>query len=53
MPDPHRSLRDALHKAFTSGQKQRRTTTPTATSIDDAVAQHYTPKTKEGSHDDD
>ena len=52
MSDPHGALRDALHKAFTAGQKQQRTTDPTATSIDEAVAQHYTPETKEGSHDD-
>ncbi|QIK49649.1 hypothetical protein P9A14_02520 [Gordonia hongkongensis] len=52
MPDPHGALRDALHKAFTAGEKKQRTTTPTATSIDDVVAQHYTPTTKEGSHDD-
>ncbi len=52
MSDPHGALRDALHKAFTSGEKSKRTTTPTTASIDEAVAKHYTPEKKDHDHDD-
>ncbi|MBR7191915.1 hypothetical protein [Gordonia sp. SCSIO 19800] len=45
--DPHGALRDALHKALTTAKKPRRRGTLAATSLDDAVAHHYTPEKKD------
>lgn len=51
MSDPHGALREALHKALTPEQKKRRTS-PTATSLDEAIAKHYTPEKKDHDNDD-
>ncbi|MDH3021553.1 hypothetical protein QEN41_16345 [Gordonia alkanivorans] len=48
--DPHGALRDALTKALESERKTTPPANPKASSLDDAVAHHYTPK--KDNHDD-
>lgn len=51
MTDPHGAMCEALSKAFDDAwKKAHRPSRTGATSLDEAVAHHYTPKSKENDH---